>query len=205
MMAAAKRLSLGLLGPFRLLRPEGERIEIPSKKGVAGGAMLAMARDGERTRGWLQDKLWGKRQHAEGRGSLRRELSNLRKLLNRNAELLICTRDRVRLHLDLIEVDARLEPEQSLAGEFLEGLDIAGEDGFEEWLREQRNALARAAREAIPFAGAPAAAPPLPAHIVDTSRPPIGFEGSAALAVMPFLNMTGDAQNKTSRKVSAKS
>ncbi|MGJ4924815.1 hypothetical protein ACQR1H_31190 [Bradyrhizobium sp. HKCCYLRH2015] len=202
MMSAAKRFSLGLLGPFRLLRPEGERIEIPSKKGVAVVAMLAMTRDGERTRGWLQDKLWGKRQHTEGRGSLRRELSNLRKLLNRDSsEILICERDRVRLRLDLIDVDVWHEPEKALASEFLEGLDIAGEDSFEEWLREQRNALARAARdrrETLPAANprmdGPTAAAPLPAHIVDTSQLPIGFEGSSALAVMPFLNMTGDAQ-----------
>ena len=89
MMAAVKQFTLGLLGPFRLLTPGGERIEIPSKKGVAVIAMLAMAKDGERTRGWLQDKLWGTRQHAEARGSLRRELSNLRKHLNREAEPLL--------------------------------------------------------------------------------------------------------------------
>src|SRR4051794_23741009 len=108
MMAAVKQFTLGLLGPFRLLTPAGERIEVPSKKGVAVVAMLAMTKDGERTRGWLQDKLWSKRQHAEARGSLRRELSNLRKRLNQGAEpLLICEHDRVRLRLDLIDVDAR--------------------------------------------------------------------------------------------------
>src|SRR5262249_45057793 len=32
----------------------------------------------------------------------------------------------------------------------------------------------------------------LPAHIVDTSQSPYGFEGSPALAVMPFLNLTGE-------------
>src|SRR3954468_2979720 len=129
MMAAVKQFTLGLLGPFRLLTPAGERIEVPSKKGVAVVAMLAMARDGERTRGWLQDKLWGKRQHTEARGSLRRELSNLSKLLNGDSgELLICERDRVRLRLELIEIDVLREPDKALASEFLEGLDIAGED-----------------------------------------------------------------------------
>src|SRR3954464_11520194 len=143
MMAVVKRHTLGLLGPFRLVKPGGERIEIPSKKGVAVIAMLAMAKDGERTRGWLQDKLWGKRQHVEARGSLRRELSNLRKLLNQGAEpLLICERDRVRLPLDLIDVDVRLPAYSAEGGDFLEGIDIAGEDGFEEWLRAQRAAFA---------------------------------------------------------------
>jgi DNA-binding SARP family transcriptional activator len=119
-MAATKRFTLGLFGPFRFLKPGGERIEIPSRKGVAVVAMLAMARDGERTRGWLQDKLWGKRQHAEARGSLRRELSNLRKLLNRDAAtLLISEHDRVKLNLDLIDVDARLASDHPQAGEFL--------------------------------------------------------------------------------------
>jgi TolB-like protein len=191
MMAAGKRFTLGLFGPFRLLAPGGERIEIPSKKGVAVIAMLAMARDGERTRSWLQDKLWGKRQHVEARGSLRRELSNLRKLLNRDdAQLLICEHDRVQLRLDLIAVDARHAPDHPLAGEFLEGLDIAGEDGFEEWLREQRAALAREAK-----IQAPTTASLLPSHIVDTSQPPAGFDGSPALAVMSFANMTGESEH----------
>jgi TolB-like protein len=198
-MMAVKRFSLGLLGPFRLLNPEGERIEIPSKKGVAVVAMLAMAKNGERTRGWLQDKLWGKRQHPEARGSLRRELSNLRKQLNRQAvPLLTFERDRVKLRLEAIEVDARHA--HGITDEFLEGLDIVGEEGFEEWLREQRVTLARSRNSAVPQ---PSSVPrtqadadgraidPLPSHIVDTLQPPFGSGGSPALAVMPFENMTG--------------
>ena len=71
-MVAARSapFTLSLLGPFRLQNPGGERIEIPSRKGSALTAMLAMAEEGERTRGWLQDKLWGQRQHLEGRGSV---------------------------------------------------------------------------------------------------------------------------------------
>jgi DNA-binding SARP family transcriptional activator len=74
--------TLNLLGTFRLNGPAGERVDVASKKGMALIALLAMAPDGERSRGWLQDKLWGKRQQVEARGSLRRELSNLRKILN---------------------------------------------------------------------------------------------------------------------------
>lgn len=202
MMAVVKRHTLGLLGPFRLVKPGGERIEIPSKKGVAVIAMLAMAKDGERTRGWLQEKLWGKRQHVEARGSLRRELSNLRKLLNRDGDpLLICERDRVRLRVELIDIDTRLPVHSSHDGDFLEGIDIVGEEGFEEWLREQRSALARVTKSRseqllLPEPSepvVPAATPQLPAHIVDTSEPPRGFDGSSALAVMPFVNVTGDS------------
>ncbi|MFB9268383.1 tetratricopeptide repeat protein [Bradyrhizobium erythrophlei] len=202
-MATAQRFTLGLFGPFRLLKPGGERVEIPSKKGVAVVAMLAMARDGERTRSWLQDRLWGKRQQTEARGSLRRELSNLRKLLNHDTQLLVTGRDRVTLNLELIDVDARRALAHPLPGEFLEGLDIAGEDGFEEWLREQRRLLTRTAlTQSKPFSESsprpasdtPTSASLLPLHIVDTSQPPIGFEGSSALAVLPFLNMIGDEQ-----------
>ncbi len=195
-MMEVKRFTLELFGPFRLLKPSGERIEVPSKKGIAVIAMLAMARDGERTRGWLHDKLWGKRQSTEARGSLRRELSNLRKLLNQEEKpLLICERGRVGLRLELIDIDARQAPRSSSDDEFLEGLDIAGEDGFEEWLREQRSALSQNARTQTPQSStrAPQTVPsPLPGHIVDTSQPPYGFDGSPALAVMPFLNLTGE-------------
>ncbi|WP_038950455.1 tetratricopeptide repeat protein [Bradyrhizobium genomosp. III] len=202
--AGQQRFTLGLLGPFRLLSPGGERIEIPSKRGVAVIAMLALARDGERTRGWLQDKLWGRRQHAEARGSLRRELSNLRTHLNQgSAPLLVCERDRVKLRLELIEVDVRVTRDNCQAGDFLEGLDIAGEDGFEEWLREQRSALVGSKRIATSQSSTPGArtfavdqrtTDPVLNHFVDTSHSPFGSNGSPALAVMSFENMTGKSE-----------
>jgi len=200
--ARSSQFTLGLLGPFRLQKAGGERIEIPSRKGIALIAMLAMADEGERTRGWLQDKLWGQRGQAEGRGSLRRELSNLRKLLNEEATpLLMFERDRVRLRIELIDVDARrlaTDPTAPVRGEFLEGLDIPGEEGFEEWLREQRAELASyrqpsGARAAI-RQEAPALAPAsLPPHINDLSQSPSGFDGHPALAVLRFENLTGDS------------
>jgi TolB-like protein len=191
--ARSAQFTLSLLGPFRLQNPGGERIEIPSRKGIALVAMLALAEEGERTRGWLQDKLWGQRQHAEGRGSLRRELSNLRKLLNREATpLLVFERDRVRLRIDLIEIDARA-PAPAVRGEFLEGLDIPGEEGFEEWLREQRHERARQTEaRGHGVSVRPKAEGPLPSHILDLSQEPPGFDGHPALAVLPFANVTND-------------
>jgi DNA-binding SARP family transcriptional activator len=98
-VVANLRFRLSLLGSFRLLSPDGTRIGISSKKGMALIAMLATARDGERTRVWLQDNLWGKRRYLEAQGSLRRELLNLRKLLNRPlAELIVCRREKVSLN-----------------------------------------------------------------------------------------------------------
>jgi len=93
---AATPHTLNLIGAFRLAAPDGRRIEIVSKKGTALIATLAMAKDGERTRAWLYDKLWGSRSELQARSSLRRELSNLRKLLNTpDLQLLVCAHDRV--------------------------------------------------------------------------------------------------------------
>ena len=60
-MVEAARFRLRLAGTFRLFAPDGERIDIPSRKGAALVALLATADDGERTRTWLQDRLWGLR------------------------------------------------------------------------------------------------------------------------------------------------
>ena len=93
MAVPAHRFSLSLLGSFRLVGPDGERIDIVSRKGMAMVAMLATADGGERTRGWLQEKLWGQRDRPQAQGSLRRELSHLREHLNTGATpALICER-----------------------------------------------------------------------------------------------------------------
>jgi TolB-like protein len=205
---AAPCFSLNLLGPFRLLGPGGERIEIPSKKGAALIAMLATAREGEHTRGWLQDKLWGTREATQARASLRRELSSLRSRLNRGTwELLICEREVVRLNLDLVAVDIRSldlvesipgGPRDLAPGEFFEGQDIAGEDGFEEWLREQRSALGRHNQRGdarLTDANKVRSATTLAIPVVDVSQPPAGFNDSSALAVLRFKNLSGDPVN----------
>jgi TolB-like protein len=192
-MGATAQFTLILLGAFRLTGPDGQRIGITSKKGVALIALLAMASDGERTRGWLQDKLWGSREAAQARASLRRELTNLRVALaaGGGSTLISSEHDRVRLDLAQLRIDAREVEPASTEGrglaprEFLEGLDVPGEDGFEEWLREQRNALRRA--------DAPAG--PLPPRILDLTQPAPGFAGRPALAVLPFRNVTGDVDN----------
>ena len=198
---------LNLIGSFRLSAPDGERIEISSKKGIALIAMLATSRDGERTRRWLQDRLWGAREQAQAQSSLRRELSNLRRRLNAGpSPLIVCVHDRVRFQVGAVRVDVReqggedAKPDAASgldAGEFLEGIDIPGEEGFEEWLREQRGRLTdmletiRRSGRASATGPEAATAAPLPARIVDVSQPAPGFAGQSALAVLPFHNLTG--------------
>jgi TolB-like protein len=160
---------LNLIGPFRLLDPQGERIGITSKRAMGLVAMLAMSAEGERSRGWLQEKLWGAREDTQAAGSLRRELSELRRLLNKGASpLLLTERDRVRLDLSRLSVDARAPaggagPTALAAEDFLEGLEIAGEEGFEDWRRERR--LALRPRMRAKGAAAEDPAPSAPANI----------------------------------------
>ncbi len=175
---------LDLLGPFRLASPEGERIDIASRRGQALVAMLALAQGGERTRSWLQDRLWGSRQQQQAQASLRRELSTLRALLNGNGEPLIdANSNRVAIDLERIDVDI-LDLEKS--GELLEGFDLQGEEAFEEWLRETRGTMSgRNARDA-------AGQLRLPQAVVDLAAPVPGFSGRPAIAVLPLDNQTDD-------------
>jgi TolB-like protein len=195
MLTWTSKFKLRLLGPFSLVDPEGHRIAVSSRKGAALIAMLAVSKDGERARGWLQTQLWGSREPKEANGSLRRELSDLRQRLNRPSWIpLICERDRVRLDLSIVSVDI-FEPDDEAAaygtgqaGEFLEGIDIPGEEAFEDWLREQRTRLA----ENPP----PKAAPPQ-VPVAAISEPGPGWPGQPAsdgpsLAVLSFANLTGD-------------
>lgn len=169
------RTRLNLYGPFGLLAPSGVRVEVTSKKGAALIAMLALSSDGERTRGWLQDRLWGSRERAQAQNSLRRELSQLRAILDAGGVPILCTDGgRVSLTLSQVEIVAR-KPGQDL----LEGFDIPGEDGFEDWLREQRQANS----PADPDSSAALSVPALPAT----------FHRTPSIAILPFLNLTGNS------------
>ena len=171
---------LRLVGPFRLAGPDGVRIEISSRKGRALIAMLAMAPDGERTRGWLQDRLWGSRPAVQAQASLRRELANLRLALNgAGPPLLHADYQRAALDLTRLEVDAL---NGGGTGEFLEGIDLPGEDGFEDWLREQRQALSGTVRAIdVP-------APPSIADLLQGTPPALPVQPS--IAVLPFADLS---------------
>ena len=181
---------LYLLGAFRLIGPDGQRIALPSKRGQALIAMLALSGGGERTRTWLQDRLWGMRSPEQGMASLRRELSNLKARVNRDgAVLLAADGQRVWLDLAQITVDLRelVATEMALQGELLEGLDLAGADEFEEWLRAERAQIAGRIEAASQQATAPAA------QAVQSSPSNAEFARLPAVAVLPFVNQTGDA------------
>ena len=134
--------ALKLLGTFRLDGPDGTRIDIRSKRGQAMLAMLALARDGERSRGWLQQALWTDRAPEQAGASLRRELSTLRGIVNGAGQpLLDADMQTVRLDLGRVRVDA-LQADLPSNIELLEGLDFPSGEGFDDWLRTERQALA---------------------------------------------------------------
>src|SRR4051794_34479316 len=116
MAPTGPKFDLHLAGAFRLAAPGGARVEISSRKGVALVAMLAVARDGARSRSWLQDKLWGSRQPTQAQASLRSELRALRSHLNTaDPPLLLCKHDEVRLDLSQLRVDVLSEIDDPLA------------------------------------------------------------------------------------------
>ena len=171
---------LHLLGAFRLQEASGRRVDVKSKRGQALLAMLAIAGGGERSRGWLQERLWGSRGPEQARASLRRELSNLRKLINTQAHQLIdADNSRIWLDLALVDVDIRQSPIPS-AGDFLEGIDIAGEEFFEDWLRDER---ARLTNIVAAQNSDPAESVVTPASLAPT---PADFSDRPAIAVLPF-------------------
>ena len=190
--------ALNLMGTFRLSTPDGVRVEIASTKGMAMVAMLALAKDGERARAWLQDRLWGSRQKEQAQSSLRRELSLLRKILNTGTTPVLETEfNRVKLDLAQFRVDvlsvgsdaAFLSP---ISGEFLEGFDIPGEDGFEEWLREQRRLYRPNATSSVGTAAIQQTALPQSELFAGQSVAAPRFNDRPALAVLPFANNTAD-------------
>ena len=138
------KFGLELMGAFRLSAPDGERLNITSKRARALVAMLATARHGERSRVWLQDRLWGSRNSAQSQASLRRELYNLRPLVN-ISQIDVLRTNHENISLDLGQIDLDCQKQELLRSnfdEFLEGLDLPGEEGFEDWLREERRKVA---------------------------------------------------------------
>ncbi len=180
---------LSLRGPFRLRRRDGATIQVSSKKGRALLALLACSANGIRTRAFLQDILWGSRGLQQAQASLRRELSNLAAALdNCDASILAIDRDQVALDLEKVWVDV-LHPATTAhravrQAEFLEGLDIAGEEGFEDWLRLQRASLATPQADTVAQSELEKPRPPK-AQLRAGSRP--------SVAVLPFLSSLAGA------------
>lgn len=165
------KLNIRLFGAFSCEWDSKEPVIVRGSKHRALIALLATAAKGTHTRSWLQEVLWSLSGEEHGRASLRRALSDLRKVFgDRFGELFKITNIDIRLDLDRINLlgDHR-------DGEFLEGLDLP-EPGYNTWLRQKRIESTS-----------------------DTFDIPIVISSNItpSIAVIPFLAMTGSTQERT--------
>ena len=140
MGSSTAKVRLQVFGPPKIIRSTGEDCTPRGRKACALLAMLALSPESKRSRVWIQDKLWGSRGKEQGAASLRQSLSEIRKALGNDRGLLFADSYVLALDPALFETDIDLASGADDCGEFLEGLDI-GEDGFEDWLRSQRQTV----------------------------------------------------------------
>lgn len=116
-----------------------------------------------------------------------------------SSSLLISEHHRVKLNLAHLTVDIHSLgqavgfPSVGVSGEFLEGIDIPGEDGFEEWLREQRRIFRPISTASVGTAVMQQTALPQSELLAGQSPLAPRFVDRPALAVLPFANLTGDS------------
>jgi tetratricopeptide (TPR) repeat protein len=141
-MAAHSKIEIKLLGPFRIQNGAGEDCTPRGRKACALVAMLALSPENKRSRIWLQDKLWGSRGKEQGAASLRQSLAEIRRALGGERTCIVADNYSMSLVPGSFRTDldaATYTPSED-RDELLEGFDI-GEEGFEDWLREQRRHL----------------------------------------------------------------
>lgn len=124
---------VNLWGAFSVTSADGGDLTPKLAKCQALLALLATAKNGVRTRSWLQSKLWSDRSREQANGSLRQALALIRKALDVHRDVLAADRLRVSLDLDAIHI-----ADQKPGEEFLAGMDIRDEE-FEDWMRQERN------------------------------------------------------------------
>lgn len=149
-MARAAGLEIRLIGPMALLR-DGAPTPLPGSRKTRAllGYLIVAGRPVSRDR--LCELFWDLPD--DPRGSLRWNLSQLRKMLGAEAAWLETDRERVALRAPADRIDwlrlrraaeagdpdpAALAPLAAIEGELLEGLDLPGCDSYQSWLVAQR-------------------------------------------------------------------
>ncbi|MGH1359323.1 MAG: hypothetical protein ACRBC3_11205 [Burkholderiaceae bacterium] len=145
-----RRCRLGVLGGFSLTGPHGNSLAPRNKKECALLAMLALSSRQRRSRSWLQSRLWGDSSPRRSAANLRQALLNIRHLPDPAGSIIESSRTEIWLNPDRVELEHQSALRESglpLAGEVLEGMDIA-EEPFEEWLSNIRQWYQRPRRAA---------------------------------------------------------
>lgn len=133
-MRPCKTARLNLYGRFAFRTADNRDIAPKSTKSQALLALLATGDNGARGRLWLQKRLWPNSDTDKAAISLRQALSEIRRALGDDRDLLLSNHRSAGLNLDRVEIIAR-EPGQ----EFLEGLGTSRMDqSVGDWLHRQR-------------------------------------------------------------------
>lgn len=106
--------------------------------------LLLLSPHGERTRRWVQDKLWSTRGNEQGAASLRQSLRQIKAAFGQHAECLAADRQRITLDPDVVELV------RDGQGDLAEGLDVRDPE-FEEWLTLERRAAGGPPADSGPF------------------------------------------------------
>lgn len=104
MVLPCDALRLCLYGRFRLETAAGEDRAPKSAKSQVLVALLATSETGGRGRLWLQKRLWSGKETCKASTSLRQALSEIRRALGGNRDVLLADRRSVALDLDRIEL-----------------------------------------------------------------------------------------------------
>lgn len=136
-------ITVQLLGHFRIASQSGENLTPQSQKAQGVLALLATGKGCQRSRMWLQDKLWSDSDPEKSSANLRQSLTTIRRALGEHADLLQANRLSVWLDESRLEIDWHPDMAvDAVSGEnagFLEGLDIADPE-FSDWLQMMRSA-----------------------------------------------------------------
>ena len=131
-------LSATLFGAFRLIDENGEDRTPSSAKARALLAVVLIAPDQSRARGYLADTLWSDRARTQALGSLRQALSEVRAALGPYADCLEIDRKFVRIRADAVATDLADADTKTEAGYlFLEDVH-AIDKAFSAWLTAAR-------------------------------------------------------------------
>jgi TolB-like protein len=148
------KYALKLVGSFRFTTPDGRQIPLLGDKAIALLALLATEPGGERSRKFLGEILWERSDPKRRFDSLRTELKKLKALLDTFGarDLVESDHGSIRLKVELIDIDVRAIPgkpgwDLPMGSMFLEGVSLRGYGKWDEWLAEQRAALATRARD----------------------------------------------------------
>lgn len=127
-------ITLDCHGTFRLVSDCGLDLTPAPEKAKGVIALLAFAKNNERRRSWLQDKLWSSKSESRSAQSLRQALSEIRKALGPFAHLLEADRRRVALS----GVSVRPAPSDAQAMDFMSTVQIDDPE-FHNWILVEAN------------------------------------------------------------------